>query len=69
MGWIQCSNDAPELFKLTKPYCTKLAKWMKKNWEKNSDGQFVGPEARQLLAEGAKIAYLRPGLEVETKII
>lgn len=67
IGRIFCSNDVPDLFRITKPWFRKLAKWIRGNWEKLPTGQYVGPEAKSLLEAGAKLAYFPPGVPIEIK--
>ena len=59
MGRIYWSDDVPELAKITKPYFLKLFKWIKKQWHRNADGQYMGWEAKKLHDSGqAQLAYL-----------
>lgn len=64
MGRIYCSLDSKRLAEKTVPYYSKLARWIRKNWERNSDRQYVGPHAKQLIEQGAIIAYLPPGVPI-----
>ncbi len=67
IGSLYCSDDAAELFEVTKPYFSKLASWIRKHWERLPTGQYIGPEANELLKQGAKLAYFPPGVPIEVK--
>jgi hypothetical protein len=60
LGDIYWSDDVPDYAKQTKPYYQKLAKWIKREWEKYGDF-YIGPEARVLLDKGAKMVNALPG--------
>lgn len=53
IGHIYLSNDVPELHKVTKPYYSKLSKWVKSNWSKCGDF-YIGTEASLLIDSGAQ---------------
>lgn len=76
MGRLYCSDDgihssdeARTLYDKRKPFFAKLAKWIKSKWKKLPTRQYIGPEAERLLESGAKLAYLPPGVKIETKMI
>lgn len=60
LGHVYWSDDVPALAKQTKPHYQKLAKWIKKEWEKYGDF-YIGPEARTLLDKGAEMVNVLPG--------
>lgn len=61
-GRIYWSTDVKSLAAKTKPYYTKLARWVRKNWTKRSDSSFYfGPQAARLVEEhGAKPVTFHP---------
>ena len=59
-GHIQWSNDVPALAERTKPYYQRLARWIRKEWKKVGDS-YVGPEAAQLIEQGAQMVAALPG--------
>ena len=69
IGRLYCSDDVPDLFRITKPYFSKLAKWVRGKWEKLPEGQFIGPEGQSLLEKGVKLAYFPPGVKVEARVV
>lgn len=65
-GCISWSDDSPELAKQTKPYFTRLRRWMDNNWRKRrEDGYYVGPQADDLIADGAETLYFPPGTTIQ----
>jgi hypothetical protein len=60
LGHVYWSNDVPGLAAQTKPYYQKLARWIRKEWEKAGDFYF-GPEAKRLADKGAELVNVLPG--------
>lgn len=60
LGHIYWSNDVPSLAAQTKPYYQKLARWIRKEWEKVGDFYF-GSEAMRLAGKGAELVNVLPG--------
>lgn len=69
MGRIHWSDDVPELSEQTKPYFSKLKRWIKKNWEQLPDGQFIGPQAQRLVDEGAECIQLPSSVTASQRVI
>jgi len=67
MGRLFCSDDVPKYFDITRPYFSKLTKWMRGAWKKLPEGQFIGPDAQKLAECGAELAYFSPGVPVDIK--
>lgn len=68
-GRLYCSDDVPALSRQTKPYFSRLARWVRSNWKRRTeDGYYIGPEAMRLVAEDqAQVAYIPPGVEIEQR--
>jgi hypothetical protein len=67
VGRLYSSSDVPELFAVTKPYFTEIAKWIKNEWSKLPTGQYLGTEAAALKNKGAKLAYFPPDVPIQVK--
>jgi hypothetical protein len=67
IGRLFCSDDVPELFRATRPVFHRLAEWVRSNWERLATGQYIGPEAQRLRADGFELLYFPPGVVVERK--
>ncbi len=59
LGHIYWSNDVPALAAQTKGYYQKLARWIRKEWEKYGDF-YISPEAVKLMREGAEMVNVLP---------
>lgn len=66
-GHIQWTNDQPAVAERTKPYYQRIARWIRKEWKKHGDS-YVGPEAAQLIEQGAQMVAALPG-EADLTII
>ena len=60
LGHIYWSNDVPALAERTKASYQRLARWVRKEWEKYGDF-YVGPEAMRLFQQGAQMVNFLPG--------
>jgi hypothetical protein len=67
LGHLYLSNDVPDLHKITKPYYSKLSKWVKRNWSKYGD-IYIGPDATKLIDSGAQKVNALPGTFTYEKI-
>ncbi|MBN2259820.1 MAG: hypothetical protein JW702_04720 [Clostridiales bacterium] len=65
-GEIQWEDYPDEQAKQTKPYYSKLVRWIKKNWSRREeDGYYVGPDAQRLIDEGAECYYFHPKTKLQ----
>lgn len=66
-GNIYWYNDVKETGQITKPAYSKLARWIKSNWEKRPDYSFYfGPEAERLVEqEGAIPTTFPPDVTIQ----
>jgi len=65
-GRIRWNNDVKELAKQTKPYYSKLRKWIQSKWKKYEYKSFIGPHAEMLVAEeNAILSYMPPGFYIK----
>jgi hypothetical protein len=64
MGRVYCSDDVPAFVPITKPYFTKIADWIRRDWAKVPGGQHIGPEAKSLLQGGTRLLQLPPNVKV-----
>ena len=65
IGRLYCSDDVPGLYAISRPIFHRLAKWIRSNWERLPTGQYIGPEAQSLRAEGFELAYFPPTVSIE----
>jgi hypothetical protein len=65
-GRLYWSDDAMEFASVTKPFFSKLQRWIRKNWQRRKeDGYYIGPGAGLAVAEGKyMLSYLDPGAEI-----
>lgn len=68
LGAISCSNDVPHLYAETRSYYHKLARWVRKEWSKYGDF-YLGPEAKALFEDGAKMINFPPDSKIRYTII
>jgi hypothetical protein len=65
MGRLYCSDDVPAFIPITKPYFSRLADWVRREWVKIAGGhQYIGPEAESLVRSGARLLQLPPNVKV-----
>lgn len=61
-GRVICNTDNDALAAQTLPYFHKIARWVRANWSKHGDhGWYLGPEAAELLEQGAEPVEFLPG--------
>jgi hypothetical protein len=60
MGRLFCSDDVPAFCRVTNKYYTCLTKWIRENWKKMPEGQYIGHQAQHLLENGVALAYFPP---------
>jgi hypothetical protein len=60
LGHVYRSTDVASLAALTEFPYRQISRWIRSNWAKHGDF-YVGPEAAELLAEGAQKANVLPG--------
>lgn len=65
MGRVCCSDDVRAFVPITKPYFSKIANWIRREWVKLPAGhQYIGPEALSLAENGTKLLQLPPSVKV-----
>ena len=69
MGRVYWSDDVPEFGKVTLPYFRKIRSWIRANWEKLPDGQYIGPAAKLAASNGVELKTFPPGVPIERRYI
>lgn len=65
MGQLHCPDDVAFLHTIIRPYFTRIASWIRREWVKLPDGhQYIGPEALSLAENGTKLLQLPPSVKV-----
>ena len=62
LGHIQHSDDVRALAQVTRPYYSKLSRWIKSSWACLPGGDiYIGADAQRLVENGAQMANAVPG--------
>lgn len=70
LGHVKWNDDKADFAAITRPYYQKIARWIRAQWRRPEGWDFYcGPEATQLLENGAQTVNFLPDVPIEQIIV